>query len=284
MDNENLPVMENALYEVPVEKEKDLQLTDEWFKDKLGKFSGSNMKKLMSCKSRAKREWTSREKLIDFGDTALTYMIEVALERVTGERIEIPQTYAMSRGIDLEQDAKNYFVQNWDKSDFATKFSSFELIELGFERFLSNAGASLDAKLILVDGKQTAVAFENKCPENVRIHMTQCQHGVDESHQYFWQLHSEMLAIKSDLGILVSFDPRFPEGSMLKTIKVELSQNHSVAMQFRLVLAEMFISRLIETNFDMDIYAELAGIVSVVPKDFAEMQEWLLVNVKDLYL
>jgi hypothetical protein len=260
----------------------DLQRTAEWHEERLGLFTGSEIKKLMSCKSKkAGKNWLDHFWLFDFGDTAITYIIEKALERATGNQTEHFETFAMSRGINLEVVAKEYFIENYKKNEVGFEFL---FKEHGFIKFQKNAGSSVDGELIFSNKNIGVIAFENKCPENVRIHMQQCLNAVDESNQYFWQLISEMLSLKTSNGILVSFDPRFPEGAKLKYINIEISKAHTFALKFRLIVAEKIVETLLKTNFSCDINAELEAIANQVPTDFAGLENWYFENIKDLEL
>ena len=72
------------------------QGSDEWLEARKGVISASNFSKFVTVK----------------GDKASTFLAscrELAGERLTGERKEIPQNYAMKRGSELEPEARDYY-------------------------------------------------------------------------------------------------------------------------------------------------------------------------------
>jgi len=70
-----------------------IQLEPEWFAIKLGKIGASSMGKV----------------LMGGGKTRKSYMLKLAAERLTGERIETYSNAAMQRGIELEPEARQAY-------------------------------------------------------------------------------------------------------------------------------------------------------------------------------
>ena len=70
------------------------QLSDEWFKIKLGKVGASSMSKVLAKGS---------------GKTRKSYMLKLAAETLTGQHIESYQNDAMKRGVELEPKARQEY-------------------------------------------------------------------------------------------------------------------------------------------------------------------------------
>ena len=79
---------------------QESQRTDEWYEKRIGKFTGSGIKALMS---------KGRGKDSQWGDTARAYVFSKLYERVSHSRIQTPETYAMAKGKEAEVDAVRIF-------------------------------------------------------------------------------------------------------------------------------------------------------------------------------
>lgn len=247
----------------------DLQRTEEWFADRLGLFTGSRMSDLMTCKSKkAGKNWSEHFWLCDFGDTALNYISERAIERSTGQRIETPTTWQMSWGTQNEPIGR----------EKVSEIIGQEIHEVGFNKFLKNAGASADGLI----GNNTV--FEIKCPATVKSHRNLMLSECDESHEYFWQLQSEMLALNVDKLLFATYSPFYPESSQIAIKEATLSKPHAFALKFRLIISEMLVNRIIETDFLCNDRAELESICSQIPTDFEGLQSWYEENIVSLQL
>jgi hypothetical protein len=78
------------------EENNELQRTEEWFAQRLGKFTASRFGDLMT---------SGRSKADIFGQTAISYMMEVAAEKLTGQRVQIFGA-ALDHGNEYESVAK----------------------------------------------------------------------------------------------------------------------------------------------------------------------------------
>lgn len=108
------------------------QGSDEWYTIKLGKVSGSSVKRIMGDKGGHR-----------------SYMAELIAQRLTGKRKEIPTMPAMQRGIDLEpQGSAQYAIRE-----------NQTITSVGFVELNKDIGCSPDG-LIDDDG-----VLEVKCPE-----------------------------------------------------------------------------------------------------------------------
>lgn len=246
----------------------ELQRTDDWFKDRQGLFTGSAFKKLMTCKSRAKgKTWDQKKWLMDFGDTAITYIVERAIERVTGQRIETPTTWEMQWGIDHEDEGREAVANKYN----------LDVEEVGFEKFLSNAGASADGKITMPipnSNKEVVTAFELKCPPKVTNHVKYLREAVAEGHEYFWQLQGEMLALNTDNAIFASYHPAFPENFQTEMQEVKLSEVHATALIFRCIIAEKLVQALM-VDIKADLAQELIMIGWEIPEEYEQLKQWI---------
>lgn len=96
---------------------------ESWLKAREGKITASEVHKIMAD---VKREMSSEEyteykkvnpkgtakQIVDdtlLSDAAIKYLSECAWERITGQRIDSAETYAMKYGTEQEPDARNMF-------------------------------------------------------------------------------------------------------------------------------------------------------------------------------
>lgn len=252
------------------EIEEDQQRTEQWLKDKLGMFSGSGGKLLMACKMRASaknpKDWGQKKWLCSLGDSALNYIVERAIERATGENIEKYMSWHAKWGINHEDEAKAYISEK----------EGISIKDHGFIKFLKNAGSSPDGEVIIKSGQlpSTKFAFEVKCPATVLSHLNLMNSAICEGHDYFWQVQFEMMALKTDSVLFYTYDKRFPESVKLGRQEAELSPIHAFAVEFRCILGEKLIERILATEFKCDLSEELATICDEIPEELEELQNW----------
>lgn len=264
----NLPTFTELTDEQELQSQ-DLQRTESWHQERLGLFTGSRIGDLMTCKSKkAGKNWNEHFWLFDFGDTALNYISERAIERATGQRIETPTTWQMAWGTQNEPIGR----------EKAAEKLGVTIQEVGFKKFLKNAGASADGLI------NNDTAFEIKCPATVKSHRNLMLSDIDESHEYFWQLQSEMLALGVDKLIFATYSPHYPEKSQIGIKDANLSKVHVFAMKIRLIISEMLVKKIIETDFLCDDRAELDAIANKVPTDHSGLENWFMENIKYLEL
>ena len=269
----DLPIYENPLIEETEDQAQDLQRTEEWFADRLGMFTGSKFKALMTCRSKAKgKDWLTHKWLFDFGDTALSCIAERAIERATGQRIETPTTWEMTWGTQHEPEGTAFFE----------KETGLKVEPVGFTKFLKNAGASPDGVINSPEAGRSA--FELKCPPTVKSHRNLMLSQVVEGHDYFWQIQGEMIALDVRSCEFATYNPLYPERAKLGRRLVLRSETHELALKFRLIVAEMLANRIIELNFLCDDRALLQEIADSVPTDWDGLEAWYRENLKDLQL
>ncbi len=167
--------------------EEDKQRTDHWFEQRKGKFTGSEIYKLMkTTRATSKMIWGREEKRIDFSETAIKYVFGKAMERKRNKVIRMPSSRQMIYGTENEAIAKDLFLK---------KNSHYKFIKVGFIEFLPKiAGSSADGKIIDTITNEE-FAFENKCAVGWdAVYDRSCE--IDEKHQDFWQFQAEMLSLK----------------------------------------------------------------------------------------
>jgi exodeoxyribonuclease (lambda-induced) len=173
------------------------QRTPEWFKLHIGRFSASEIHKIIGKDS---KKLTKGAKSYILGKVK-----EIAYNRIK----ETPTTDAMQRGIDLEPDAaKAYQI----------KFGVFAS-SVGFY-YGDHYGASPD-KIVGEHG-----GIEIKCPGTK--HIDHCLLTTPEDLErvekaYFWQCYMNMLCTGRFWWDFVSFDPspELPQHLRLHTIRIE---------------------------------------------------------------
>ena len=169
------------------------QGSDEWFAQRLGRLTASRMADVIA---RTKDGYsTSREK----------YMVELALERITGTRQEAYSNAAMEWGTNSEPLARAAYEAD----------TGFLVVEIGMVAHprIAMAGASPDG-LVNHDG-----LLEIKCPQSA-THVRNLCSGKPEG-KYLTQMMWQMACTERDWCDFVSYDPRMPDGLQLMVTRIE---------------------------------------------------------------
>ena len=163
-----------------------------WFAERLGRATASRIADIIA---RTKERYsTSRE----------NYMVELALERITGRRAESYTNAAMQRGTDLEPLARAAY-------EASTGVLVAEVGMIPHPR-IAMAGASPDG-LVGDDG-----LIEIKCP-NSATHIRTLR-SKKPSGEYVTQMAWQMACAGRDWCEFVSYDPRMPDGLDLFVVRV----------------------------------------------------------------
>lgn len=199
------------------------QGTEEWHFERMGRFTSSCYSKLMA---------SSRKKDQIFGDTAFSYILEVACERLTNE----PQGFAGSKatewGNDHESMAIGYYSSKQDLIVDESPFIPFGL----------NAGGSPDG-LVGSDG-----IIEVKCPFNSVNHLKYFKEGSEIPKDYAIQIQGNLLVTGRDWCDFISFDPRMPESHKIFIKRVTRDEEMINKIQERINLAEIEVQKIIENG------------------------------------
>lgn len=144
--------------------ESNEQRSQEWFDERLGKFTASRISELLGVKA--------------LGLTGEGYAMEMAIEELFGKE-ESFMSYDMQRGVELEPLAFNQF-----KEKKALEFISVD--NCGFFKHCEDSGASPDG-LVGEDA-----VLEIKCPTRKTFFKLKLTNEIDA--KYFAQMQMQMLA------------------------------------------------------------------------------------------
>lgn len=142
-----------------------LQRSDEWHEQRKGKFTASEIYKLMGIKA--------------LGETGKGYAFDKAVEELFGETEETFISYDMQRGIELEPLAFTKF-QELKEPEF------LQVETCGFFNFGESAGASPDG-LVGEDA-----ILEIKCPKPSTFFKLVATNEIKD--QYLYQMQLQMMA------------------------------------------------------------------------------------------
>lgn len=173
-------------------QDNDQQRTEEWYKQRLGRFSCSQFYRLMT-EPRLKAD----KEAGNLSDGAMTYVYECVAERLTGKRAkdEFTSKYT-EHGIDNEPVAKGIY-----NAVFNCIIIDSSYIEYGI-----NGGGSPDG-MVGEDG-----LIEIKCPYTITSHL---QHKILDlidvgKSEYYWQCLGYLLITGRKWIDFVSYHPDYP--------------------------------------------------------------------------
>jgi exodeoxyribonuclease (lambda-induced) len=219
--------MRTDIYNTKIEQ-RSLQ----WYRARLGNFTGSSIHKLISKKN-------------ELTKTALSYVFEVAAERCLASKIvngdeEFAEyletvsvtTKAMQFGIDMEDLARaTYEMMTGDK-----------VIETGSvaHRDIMHYAASPDG-IVPVEDRIIEIKVPKPatfCEYRTLIHDAASLKSVKP--EYYWQMMSEMDCTEASSGHFVTFNPYMKEPIHIATI--ERCQEDIDIIHERIALAEEYIN------------------------------------------
>lgn len=197
------------------------ELTKEQREQRTGRFTGSEIYKLMGAKG--------------FGKTGETYITEKAAEFCTGEPIKPEFTAASTQwGKDHELEAQLYF-----ESASGLKILTSETLDNGLICGTPDG---------LIDGQQ--IGFEIKCPFNSGNHlknllMNSAADLLDLHPEYYWQCVAYMWLTGYSQWKFCSYDPRFKESKRMLILNIELNQAHLELLKNRVTEAKLMFDNII---------------------------------------
>lgn len=156
------------------------QGTPEWFELRLGKVTGSRFKDVMS-KGRGNAPSKTRH----------SYMMDLAIEKITGNKSEQYTNDAMQYGTETEPRARAMYEL----------LSGSEVNEVAFIEHNEMIGVSPDG-LIGENG-----ILEIKCP-NTKTQVTRFLEGVGLPSEYKFQVHGQLWVAEREWCDFLSFDDR----------------------------------------------------------------------------
>lgn len=181
-----------------------VQNSDEWFLARMGKFTSSQIYRLMKS-GRGKDEY--------FGKVAYSYIGETVSEILTGERKDF-SSKATEWG------------HRWEPS-------ARERYEFETGRKVTLTGFVQDPKFDYVGGSPDGLVgafgqIEIKCPHSSDVHLKYLQiksyadfESAVKDNGYDWQIQNNMRVVGSEWCDFVSFDPRFDWNKQIKIFRVE---------------------------------------------------------------
>ena len=220
------------------------QRTTEWYKARLGKITSSNVYKVMT-ESRTKGEV--------FGDTAKTYLYELAADRNLGEATlndeealaeYLGQGYeseAMRRGTELEESARITYTMDLPATQTVKEVGFVPDSEYG-----DFYGDSPDG--LLIENDEVVGCIEIKCPKtSTWIRYREAFAAGKTLRQiepkYYWQCQSHMRCNNVSFCDFIYFDPYMDNG--LQVVRIDRNEDDIQRMVERIVLANNFIVELL---------------------------------------
>lgn len=180
------------------------QKSEEWLQLRKGKFTGSEIWKLLV---------EPRNKTELFSDTTKSYIFEKIAEEVSTESPERFVTTAMQWGNDFESLAKKWY----------SKLSGNIITEIPFIHHpihSANVGGSPDGYI-----ESNNSIIEIKCPYNPSNHikhiLCNAENMKSELKEYYWQMQFYIECMKAEYCDFISFDPRVNEDWGLHIKRVE---------------------------------------------------------------
>lgn len=164
------------------------QRTAEWFAQRLGNLTGSRAGIAFQTRKVGARKGEPTE-------AAESLILELVYERVTGNRIETPETFAMRWGTEHEDEARAAYI--------AASKNKVEQVGFLAHNEIQHLGASPDG--IITAGNERGV-LEIKCP-NEMTHMKRVVAGV-VPEEYKAQMIVEMMCAGAKWADFVDYDPR----------------------------------------------------------------------------
>jgi len=152
------------------------QRTNEWYNARKGKFTASEIVKLLGIKG--------------LGETGKSYAIEKAIEQLYGEMEDNFVSFDMQRGIDLEPLAFAKFKE-------IKELDFIEVENCGFFEFGTDAGASPDG-LVGDDA-----ILEIKCPRSTTFFKLVATNEIDP--KYYAQMQLQMMATNRNKGYFFNY-------------------------------------------------------------------------------
>lgn len=199
---------------------------------RIGCITASRYKALMTKTSRKKPDWSSDETILDFGKTAETELMTIAMERLSGVRRKSIDTYALRFGKQWEPVARSE----------ASNFLGAKITESEYKECLKKEGKGVSGAT--PDGESAGrIGYEIKCYENPINHFKAIESYPDETHEYFWQWQMQIVSGGYKAIKYVSFCPYLFESEKpgakklsLQIDKIEPSSEHIRAMIIRTII------------------------------------------------
>lgn len=208
------------------------QRTEEWIEIRRGKFTASEIHKLMGVKG--------------MGKTGESYVLAKVAEALGADPPEV-NTYAMQWGIDNESVAKRIYSKSFKCAVSEQPFIVAPWCE--------DAGCSPDGLVVEFDNhnlpKNVTRGIEVKCPYNPVHHLENLIIETQEEFkkqriEYYWQIQMCMAVTGYDEWDFVSYYPFVGDVSGLKVMTIKADQSDIELLKSRINEAVKLKSEIIE--------------------------------------
>lgn len=203
------------------------QRSDEWLNIRKGKFTGSEIYKLMV---------EPKSKLESLSETAKSYILEKIIEL---NSVDVPakfKTDAMQWGEDNEPLAKKWY----------SKITGKEITEISFiehPKFPDNVGGSPDG--FIRDGNNI---IEVKCPYNGANHIKHIITSADkfktDIREYYWQMQFYIDCMNADYCDFISFDKRINAEWGLHIKRIDRNDADIKSMNYKIEYAIEYMNKI----------------------------------------
>lgn len=199
------------------------QGTEAWFKSRLGRFTASQISRLIPL---------SRDKK-SLGSGAYTYIKEKVAEIISGSDDRFSNA-ATERGNNLEAEAVAYYEKKTGNTVYVPAF-------IPYGEF---SGGSPDGLVML--NKTIQIKCPAKRANHVEFLMMQESEDLKKIEaKYWWQVQMEMLATGRPFCDFVSYHPDFPEPYRLKILTVHASQEDQEILKDRIEKAAVILTEMV---------------------------------------
>lgn len=204
---------------------------EEWFKSRLGKFTSSELGRLM----------TYEDKINELPKGALTYIEEKVLEILTdGQSVKKLSNDSTERGNEKELEAISVFEKKYDVKCYATG------PDQQFIQLYSYFGGTPDGLITEED------IIEVKCPDCkthlFRIKNIKSQEDFKKHEKgYYWQIQGNLLASGRKRCFFIDYDDRFTKKELqLHVIEIHINEEDIHKIKTRLKMAEKHKQKLLK--------------------------------------
>ena len=253
----------DLVIEVPkIKKNKELQRTEKWRNDRKGRWTGTQMKSLMSCSSKgSKLTWLEFDKIFMFGNTVLKTLYENAMERKRDKYLDTGDgTKEMQYGTRVEPLTGKSVKKHLRKMKVEGKVK-----EIGFKIFpqIDTAGVSSD-RILKLKGEVVA-NLEFKACTSWSTHFDRVFDLLDDKSTDFWQIQAQMIAWNVNVtyygvseppknmreylyhdGDIMELYNKFKKDCPVTVQKVKASPIHQNALLNRLIICESIINEFLD--------------------------------------
>ncbi|MCW3109901.1 MAG: YqaJ recombinase family protein [Segetibacter sp.] len=227
------------------------QRSEEWHKIRLGRFTSSELHKLMTSTSRpmttteleAEKANGGKKKTITdvslLSDGAVTYVLEKVSETITEEKTQA-SSKAIEWGVLYEPEAIQFFSQSIDREIFASTFVPFG----------EHSGGT-------PDGETKDFIIEVKCPfvssNHVKYFLYNSAEDLKEDKpEYYWQIQGNLLFTGKDKAFFISYDPRVKKDKLkLSSLLIHANKEDHELIKLKL---EKAIEKKIQVLTSLNYY------------------------------